>query len=440
MKSFAHIAIVSGVVLTVCSPMPASAQVGQRSYQGLFGGSGYDPNVHHSLEFGFTLTEAYDDDAPGEFFGNPSELLVSGYSTMLEGTGEYRWRPGRTEIGASATSVMRYYSATEEFRSTAFVGAAGVSAQLTPSSKIFLNQTVNYSPSYLYNLFPFNPVIDPGDAPPSGEDYQVIDIASYTYNTDLSLSHRLSARSSFTVTANHSYTDFGDDQTLFFDLRSTGIRGDFTRSFSRRLSMLAGYYFRAGDYSESPDTTEHGVEVGLDYTRPLSSTRSAIFGFRVGGSNVEGAQLEGATGTETVSYSLMSGSVNAGYQFGRSWRADGFYRRAIDYVPGFPDPVLTDGLTASVSGGLTPRLELSTSVGYSNGDSAFYQQKLPFDTFTVNANLRYGLSKTVAVYFEYLYYKYRFEDRTTMPEGVPAGLERNGVRAGLTLWMPAFRK
>ena len=42
--------------------------------------------------------------------------------------------------------------------------------------------------------------------------------------------------------------------------------------------------------------------------------------------------------------------------------------------------------------------------------------------------------------FEYLYYFYDFGEGTPLLVGIPPGLERNGVRAGFTLWMPALRR
>ena len=89
MKSLVRVA--AGIVMLGILGMPtaAHAQIGQRSYQGLFGGSGYDPKVRHSLEFNMAVTEAYDDDVPGQFVGNVNDFLVSGYSTVLEGNAQY---------------------------------------------------------------------------------------------------------------------------------------------------------------------------------------------------------------------------------------------------------------------------------------------------------------------------------------------------------------
>lgn len=448
MKSIVRVA--AGIVALagiVGVPTTASAQIGQRSFQGLFGGSGYDPEVRHSLEFNMSVTEAYDDDAPGQFVGNTTDFLVSGYSTVLEGNGQYRWRSNRFEFGATGTSVLRYYNAFDNFRSSTHVGALGFTWKLTPTSQFFANQAVSYSPSYLYQLFPVDSSIDPGEAPPAGEDYQIVDSVSMNYNTDLRWTQQMGARNTFAVTGYFNYTDFQNDQPqpgelVFDDLRSYVARGDFTRHFNRRLSLIAGYFYRQGDYAYStgPETTEHGVEGGLDYNRALSSTRSAFLGFRLAVSTVDGTGLVTPTGFASNRLNLVSGSVNAGYQFGRSWGLTGNYRRGIDYVAGFVQPVLSDGVSINLAGSLSSRLELLTSFGYSNGDSALFDETFPFDTYTGQASLRYGLTKAIACSIEYLYYYYRFEDNTPLPDGIPLGLERNGFRAGLTVWVPAFKR
>ena len=146
------------------------------------------------------------------------------------------------------------------------------------------------------------------------------------------------------------------------------------------------------------------------------------------------------TGFQANTQSLFSGSVNAGYQFGRSWGMHANFRRGVDFVPGFAQPVVSDGLSVGLSGTVTDRMELSTSFGYSNGDSALLEERFPFNTYTGQAMVRYGLTKTIAATVEYIYYYYRFGDNTPLPVGVPQGLERNGIRAGLSVWVPAFRR
>ena len=49
---------------------------------------------------------------------------------------------------------------------------------------------------------------------------------------------------------------------------------------------------------------------------------------------------------------------------------------------------------------------------------------------------RYPLNSVFAVFAEYLYYFYDFRQSAQLAPNVPVGLERNGVRAGLTLRVP----
>jgi hypothetical protein len=434
------------IAAVVGTPTAAFAQMGQRAFRGLFSGAGHDPSVRHSLEFGAHVTEAYDDDAPGEFVGSPTDFLVSGFSTVLGFDGTYKWRNNRFEFGANGTSVLRYYNPSDNFRSSTHVGGVGFSAKLSRSSELFANQTVAYSPSHLYTLFPVDPSIEPGEAPPSGEDFRVVDTVSTTYNSDVRWTQRLGLRNGLLISGNFNYTDFQDDQPvpgqpIYDDLRSSLFRADFTRNFNSRLALVSGYFYRQGDYANSTgeETTEHGVEGGLDYNRRLSATRSAFIGFRLAASRIKG-QVITPTGLAPAEQSLFSGSVNGGYQFGRSWAASANYRRGVDFVPGFLQPVVSDGLSVGVSGAVTTRWELFTSFGYTKGDSALIEQTFPFRTYTGQVTNRFGLTKLIAATLEYIYYYYRFDDGTPLPVGVPQGLERNGIRAGLTVWVPAFRR
>ena len=112
----------------------------------------------------------------------------------------------------------------------------------------------------------------------------------------------------------------------------------------------------------------------------------------------------------------------------------------MEYLADLPVPVFADGFGAGVDGLISRRVDVSASAGYSNGESALGRDSLQFDTYTGNLRVRYALSRTFAMYGEYLYYYYDFRGSAQLLVGIPPGLERNGVRAGLTLWVPALRR
>jgi len=129
-----------------------------------------------------------------------------------------------------------------------------------------------------------------------------------------------------------------------------------------------------------------------------------------------------------------------GYPFGRSWHVKGNYRRGIEYVVDIPEPVYSNSVFVGLDGFLERRVNLSVAGGYSSGDSLMTQGVLAYDTYTANLRVRYGLTRQVGAYAEYLYYFYDFREGALAPLGIPPGLKRNGVRIGMTVWMPTLRR
>jgi len=89
---------------------------------------------------------------------------------------------------------------------------------------------------------------------------------------------------------------------------------------------------------------------------------------------------------------------------------------------------------------ISPRMDLLATAGYSNGSSALSQDAATLDSYTADVRVRYALTRMWALYAEYLYYFYEFHSRTPLSATVPPGLERNGVRVGVTLWLPLLRR
>ena len=63
-----------------------------------------------------------------------------------------------------------------------------------------------------------------------------------------------------------------------------------------------------------------------------------------------------------------------------------------------------------------------------------------FKTYTGTVRLSYPVTRTFAAHVEYLYYFYDTLGSTPIAPGIASRVERNGVRAGLTLRVPALRR
>ena len=130
------------------------------------------------------------------------ETLVSGWSTMLDGTVDYHWSGTRVQAGGTTSAAVRYFSQIGEVRNVSEAATLSLSGRLAERTRLQVDQTFLYSPSYLYGLFPSAPappgevVVDP--AP----DYAVSDVASSTYGSTVTLTHGLGRRSHLSGVAN----------------------------------------------------------------------------------------------------------------------------------------------------------------------------------------------------------------------------------------------
>jgi hypothetical protein len=132
----------------------------------------------------------------------------------------------------------------------------------------------------------------------------------------------------------------------------------------------------------------------------------------------------------------LIGDASVTHQMGRTWSLQGAYHRGIGYIQGFEAPVFTDAYSAGATGFLSRRFDLAVSAAYSTGEGALTGTASQFTTYTGDARLRYAMTRIWATYVDYLFYYYHFNQNLATPVGLPPSLTRNGMRAGVTLWVP----
>jgi hypothetical protein len=439
----------AGIVVAalIVNATPAFPQaIGSPAPAGALFASADGRRVHHGLDVSVSVVEGYDSDAPPVLGAGSGDTLLSGASTFVIGNADYRWQGSRVQVGATGSSVLRNYSKFQDADTVSYSAGVGLSARLGGRTTLFANQTIAYSPSYLYLLFPNDGVQDPGDSSPAAPDYTITHTDSHLYGTTLSLTRGLTSRSQFSATGEFQYSDFASNATP--DQNFKGIRGEYSRGLSKNVLLRAGYRFRTGQFGYLGSTiatepegsaTDHGVDVAIDYSRKLSATRRMVVEFSVGSSRLSMPKIV-APDSPASPFVEMTAEVAIDYQFSTSWAARGRYRRGLEYIAPLGGPVFADGFTAELSGLLNPRLDVLASTRYSSGASAQYQASQRFDTYGTEVRIRYALTRSWALYGQYIYYFYDFHRDMPLPSGVPSGLERNGLRAGVTLWVPAVRK
>jgi len=438
-------------VAVLALAIPAFSQaVGTFAPAGAVFGRADDRRVRQGLDVTLSVVEGYDSDTPPVVgSGGPTDVVISGPSTMLIGNMQYRWRGSRLQIGATSESVVRNYSRFADASGVSYSAGAGLSARLGGRTTLFANQTAAYSPSYLYLLFPGGDVRDPGDTTSSAPDYTITHTDSYLYGTTLAVSRDLTARSRFSATGELQSTQFPRDKSR--NQSYQGIRGEYSRGLSKHISVRGGYRYRTGrfwqitsrTFEESRlSATEHAVDLGADWSRQLSATRRVTLGLTIGSSVVKtpATPVESVPGEQfgqLVAKALVA-EASGNYAFSTNWAARGSYKRGLEYATPFAQPVFADGFSAELDGLVHPRVEVIAATRYSSGASALYRSALAYDTYGTEIRIRYALARSWAIYGQYFYYFYDL--RRDSLKDWPPGLERNGVRIGLTLWTPAFRR
>jgi hypothetical protein len=423
-----HLLVIAATVLTLGVPAAARAQVtGNNPYEGLFQPrrNETDPAIHHRFDVNLSVIAANDDDVltlPATGVENPTDVTQSsGFNTTFEGNGAYSWQGQKVQFGASAATAIRYYTEIQDYSTTSSAGV-GVTAEIARRTTLTANQTFAYSPPYLYGLFPSVLALDPG-----------VVVAS--------LNRGITRRGTLTVSADYNHTDYVQNSPTRGDVTYSGVSGSWQQGVSRNAVVLAGYRYRVGDlgFGGGLASHEYGPTVGFDYTKRLSPTRRAIFRANIGSTVIDIPESLpfGVVAGRRIGF---TGDAGFDYYFGRSWQARASYRRGIEYVSDVVQPILADGFTAMVNGQLSPRVDLSVVGAYSNGESALQSTAFKVKSYTGDVRVRFALTRTLSAFGEYLYYFYDYGgSRLNAPNLIP-GVERNGVRAGLTVWFSARRR
>jgi hypothetical protein len=417
--------------------MPALGQTKDRAGNPqVFQGNRDDKAVGSNVDVTLDVGSAYDDNLPTTALAQlaASTFQAEGIYATLSPQVDFRVNGDRIRLNLSASSDVRNYADLHRILVMDHFFGGGVTAQLTQQTTASFSQTVTYSPTYLNGLFATAAAPAGALVPPDANS--TINVQrSYTYGTTAALTTNLTPRAAASFNANWRYNDYIGENVLYPDLRSYGGGGQFSYSLSRNVRLQLGYRFTDTQTVGTAQTTEHDLTIGLQYDLPLSRTRKTAIAFNLGPTRATGfVPTEG--GQELRGQYRLTSDASMTYNIGRSWNARGSFHRGMGFIEGLPGPTYANGFTASFDGFLNRRSDLSLSAGYSAGESALIGAPSPFSTYTGNARVRIALGRTWATYVQYLYYYYNFSESFLLPTGVPRGLSRGSIRAGLTLWIP----
>ena len=210
------------------------------------------------------------------------------------------------------------------------------------------------------------------------------------------------------------------------------------RQLTRNVSIAPRYTFTESsnhhdDVNPPQPVTQHEVQAAVQYERRLSSTRQLYVSVGIGGNHVS------TTNEFGVDTQFWEPSLDAAVQLdlGRTWSLDGAYRRGVSYLGGLTDRTyITQAVQGGLAGRFGTRWVMNLTTAYSTGDEDALGGSGDYDSIISTASLGMYLGRHALISAAYVYYHYNFGAGSTLSPGAPDSYERNGVRVGISTWVP----
>jgi hypothetical protein len=423
-------------------PAPASVR---RPYRGIFGGPP-DPDTPQSLVLSASAFGAYDENVLAGITDRPTvldpRLQRSGYYSGAQTGLHYALSKTRQRASFQAFSDAQaavYRSRATDTFSPQYDGGVAFTVPLGRTTTFGASQSVAYSKYYRFVLFPGVEGLDNvDDAVATDPSLELLSRAAIGYTTNAVLTRRLSTRSSVSAEYRRREVNYLDRQFADFGGQSAAVL--FRRQITAHATLNLGYRYRVVDPTtlNSVARTAHDVDAGVDYGRALSISRRTFVSFSTGSTILVRDAVSGTSNSDSRLHVRLIGNAALRHELGRTWSLDATYRRGVAFHEGFNEPFFVDTATAGVGGLFTRRLDFSAVARWSfatldRGRNSDHR------AVSATAQSRYALTRYLAVFVRYAYYRYRFGAEVPLDNELPRELNRNGVRVGLTASVPLIR-
>jgi hypothetical protein len=440
------------IVLLILTAVPAAAQDDRPPsplFRGLFGGAAQTSNREHALDLRGSLFAAYidslesrspdDQDVPDAWLRGGSGSLVYSRNWERASVGGY--------LSGGSSYVADYRdSGLDPWVNRWNAGAFGnLRRQLGRRTQFSLDGGLRYSPYYGFDQsFGLGGVGAGWSFAPDrlenvpGLDYQLERQPSLASNAAATLTHQLSARGSLEGIYETYAVTFLEDGELPDQLWHL-VRGRYVHRLNRFVSARVGYGFRRADYGEGGPQNSHEIDVGIDggYGKDFRLSRRTTFSFDTRSSVFVYDRISGSDETfDPRTRFFVGGNARLAHRWGRTWQADARYDRTAGYVDGFSDPFFSDILSGSVRGVPVRRLDTIVTVSSARGSIGFAETGNDYTLTSGTAQLRLAVNRYIASFAQYFYYRHEFGSDVRLPIRFNAGLERQGVAVGLSMWLP----
>ena len=432
--------------LALAAAAPAAAQVQNRPARegatGVFGGGQAAPPApsttrsQQTLALTVSMLGSHDDRSRAEQRPGTApalEPLSARSAGLLDANLRYRVGTVRHWFQAYGSAFMTAHDAERPLAGGE--GRLNALTTLGRRTRLDLSQTLRDAPFMtLAGFGDLAQTADPGVLPDSDPTLAVNRQRSRTMNSAAVVSRDWTSRQSTSVGYNYSRTDYAAG-SLGFDGRAHSVNLSHTWQFSRTAGLQAAYNTSRSRYAQGagPQPTAQSATVGLDYARRLSPTRQIAFAVNGGASHVE---TIGADSTLRGRWT-PSGSGSVRVDVGRSWAVTTDYSRSATVLDQAAlRTFYSDAIAVNTGGLIGRRLDATLTASFARGRTPGGTGEVGrYESVTGSAQLRWALTRSVAAMVGYTYHDYRLRGIEVL-EGFPVRSRLNGVRVGLSFWVP----
>jgi hypothetical protein len=419
---------------------PAASAQGRpgRPYRGLFAGGVSE--TEQSLTVRGAFGGGYDDNilADGSGIGGGGggfdpRIQRRGNLLMANGAVDYSLSRDTFGMFVSGATSSRYYPKTENPLASAHTGAAGMNWRMGRRTSLFAQGFAIYQPFTLSGVFPTALGADFGSFEPIGGPNLDLTATTdrYLLNSGaVNLRQTLTRRTSLFLSYSKAYSDSSAYQ---FSYSNDSAAGGYLFQVNNNLGLRFGYGYMEGRFQDGSNRyTNQNFDVGVNYTKALSVSRRTTFSFGTGSTAISDG--------ETTRFQAI-GSARLNHEIGRTWHASVAYDRNVGFIESLRQPVFTDAVTSQLDGLISRRLEFTANAQASFGQLGMSSSAgSGFTTYYGATGLQYALTRNISLSANYFYYRYDFDSRLLLPQGVTQHVNRQSVRGSVNLWAPLFQR
>ena len=439
MNSGVHVTVFL-LAFTALGIGPAAAQSPKRPFRGLFGGAQSMSTRGQMVDLSMSAFVGWDQPQtqiePLDSTTDNRTLVPGPYSG---GSGSLSYtHPGEHfEFNGNGSAFTGYFPDNNEdpwYQSYSGAGSLSWRTDLTRRTHFHFSQTASASTDYHVGAL-LGTGIGGGSLGTSFDNSLIQEPAMNTQSA-ADLSYDLSMKSSFSLSYGFQYHHFFNDDG-FPDTGVHSAGAHYTHRLTKNLGYHLGYgYDHPVEFGGPPLRGIHNIDAGLDYSRALSLTRTTKVGFGVGTTVATASQVQDGQTSFSSPRLYGVGHVTLTQELGQSWNFNAFYNRGINYDPGFTQPTLSDTTGAALSGLISRHLDVSLSALYQVGRIGLTTPN--YRSWDASAQIRSAISRNIAAYALYYYYLSDLSAGVAVPIGAPRYVDRNGVRVGITAWLPLW--